>query len=679
MCLRRRFAPALLLLPCALAQQIGTPTDALDKLTVDELFSIQVTSVDRKAQELSKAPAAVFVLTGEDIRRSGATCIPEALQWVPGLTVRRVDGRSWVVSARGDARQYADKILVLLDGVSLYTPTFSGVMWDMISVPMQDIERIEVVRGPGAVMWGPNAVNGVINIITKSAASASGGRTSVATGDEVRGATEVGWGGQAGDGLSYRAWGTFGYLTPAYGSPGYGQLMDTFPYTQSRVSNMDSGSGSAGFRIEDGAGSNNQFMVQGSVYKVDRQDPVIYSVLMPGVVDAFQSHSDYLGGYIQGAWTHSSSPGDESTLQFSYTDTSVTLPYISMPWHNLTLDYQKRRQTGARNEIYWGLGYQQYWDSSVSNRMLSFSPASDTYRSVDAVVRDEYQLIPGQLMGSVGIRVDYNSFTRFEYQPSARLLYTPSARQSAWMALSRAVRVPSRVNRDLVFDGGAMLMDGFPVFVPSYGSRSLKSEVERSLEAGYRFQSGQRWSLDASLFWSYYERLMAMVSPAAPEVGFNGSDPYLYLPSTYCNCARGRSYGAEISGAWQVLEGWRILPAYSYLNESRWLPPSVFESYQWDTLPNSVPHQFSLRSQHDLSRRVQFDVMARAYSRDEIWNLPGAFLVDTRLSWRPTRSGELSAGVQNVADRRVVQSYAESPFLSIPLRRTYLIKWTQRF
>src|SRR5664279_1289145 len=177
-----------------LAQRVGSPTDDLTKLGVDELFSVQVTSVGRKAQKISKSPASVFVLTAEDIRRSGATSIPEALQWVPGVTALSLDGRSWSVSIRGSARMYSDKILVMIDGRSLYTPLFSGVIWDSIDVPLQDIEQIEVVRGPGAVMWGPNAVNGVINIITSKARSTTGVQISETVGNSLRSQTEARWG-----------------------------------------------------------------------------------------------------------------------------------------------------------------------------------------------------------------------------------------------------------------------------------------------------------------------------------------------------------------------------------------------------------------------------------------------------------------------------------------------------
>src|SRR5664279_3172520 len=220
-----------------LAQRVGSPTDDLTRLGVDELFSVQVTSVGRKAQKISKSPASVFVLTAEDIRRSGATSIPEALQWVPGVTALSVDGRSWAVSIRGSARMYSDKILVMIDGRSLFTPLFSGVIWDAIDVPMGDIEQIEVVRGPGAVMWGPNAVNGVINIITRRAHSTPGAQVSLAGGNELRGGVEARWGAAPSEKLAYRVWGNVDYRTPGYGSPGFFRFNNMYSWKDPAVQN----------------------------------------------------------------------------------------------------------------------------------------------------------------------------------------------------------------------------------------------------------------------------------------------------------------------------------------------------------------------------------------------------------------------------------------------------------
>ena len=279
---RHLAACAGLFAAAAFAQHVGVPTDDLTRIGVDELFSVQVTSVGRKAQQISKSPAAVFVLTAEDIRRTGAVSLPEVLRWVPGLTVLSADERSWLVSARGSARLYSDKILVMIDGRSLYAPLFSGVIWDAVDVPLGDIERIEVVRGPGAVMWGPNAVNGVINIITKKAQQTRGTRASAATGNAVPGSAETRWGAGS-DRLSYRVWGKLDYQAPAYGSPGL-YYLNTFSVTDPSIRNLETASGRVGFRMDYQSTERSQLMVQGDLYKRSRQDALGIPDVQPNLV-----------------------------------------------------------------------------------------------------------------------------------------------------------------------------------------------------------------------------------------------------------------------------------------------------------------------------------------------------------------------------------------------------------
>jgi iron complex outermembrane receptor protein len=668
------------LLSAASAQRVGVPTTDLDKVSVDELFSVQVTSVGRKAQQLAKAPAAVFVLTAADIRRSGATSIPEALQLVPGLTVLRLDGRSWIVSARGGARLYADQMLVMIDGRSLYTPMFSGVVWDAIGVAMEDVEQIEVVRGPGAVMWGPNAVNGVINIITRNSHNTKGGQAAVASGNEVRTATELRWGAAPSDHFSWRVWGKGEYLTPAYGSPGYYNFPGLGTYRVGSVKNLDSASGRIGFRMDGQPTEKDQWMVQGDLFKTGRQDPLARPILYPSIIQQVPGHTDYLGGHLQARWVHTPSAGNESTLQFSYDRSDLDYPNVGGNLNNLNVNYESRQQTGERNEFYWGAGYQQYWDETYLGKRIAYNPTNSTYRVGDAVVRDEWQFVPGLLMGSAGVRLDYNSFHQLEYQPSLRLLYTPDGKQSAWLAVSRAVRVPNRVDRDFQENAGVESVGGYPDQLWMYGTKTFRSEVERSAEAGYRFQSGQRWSVDASVYFSYYGRLQAVEGAEQPVLSFAGGTPQLTSTVYTCNCGAGRSYGGEVWGTWQVLPGWKLSPSYSYLNETRWLPSSPYIGYLWDGTLAEVPHQGVLRSQHDLARNLQLDVTARARSRDNVlYTLPGVLLVDARLAWRPWRGGEWSVTAKNLTGRTVMEGIPELANVAIPLRRTWVMKWTQRF
>ena len=669
----------LFALEVAQAQRVGAPTDELTNLSTDELFQIQVTSVGRKAQQLSKAPAAVFVLTADDIRRSGATSIPEALEWVPGLTVLRVDSRSWAISARGSSRLYADKILVMIDGRSLYTPLFSGVIWDSVDVPLEDIEQIEIVRGPGAVMWGPNAVNGVINIITKRAQSTTGALVSAASGNELRGSILSQWGAAPSEKFAYRIWAKLDDRNPAFSSPGYYHFDGSFPFFDATpVQDLDAKTIRLGFRMDAQPTEKDRLLFEGDVYGMKRRDTLAYPVLMPGFADVAHDGTQYTGGFVQARWTRTKSVGNEQSLQFTFNKDAVDYPFVSGNFSNFTLDFEKRRQTGDRNEVYWGAGFQQYGDSMSWLRFGGFEPSGSVYRVGDVVVRDEFQIIPNRLLASAGVRLDYGSYSRFEFQPSFRLLYTPNPRQSAWLAISRAVRVPSRLDRDLVADGGQVMMQGIPISVREYGSTAMRSEIERSMELGYRIQSGQRWSVDSAVFWSYYTKLRVLALPQQPDIVFNGQIPSFQMSLTEKNGGTGRSYGGEFWATWQAHSKWRLIPSYSYLNETQWLPAPA-AAYGWLVQSSGARHQALLRSQHELFRNLQFDLMARAKSKNVAFDLPGAVLFDTRLGWRPIRDTELSFSMQNLASRTVLETYSESPFVAIPTRRTFVFRWTQRF
>ena len=663
-----------------LGQSVGSPTDELSKLSVEELFGLQVTSVGRKAQQMSKAPAAVFVLTSDDIRRSGATSIPEALRSVPGLTVLRVDGRSWVVSARGGARLYADKMLVMIDGRSLYNPLFSGLLWDSIDVSLPDVERIEIVRGPGAVMWGPNAVNGVINIITKKAQATRGVQAIASTGSERRGAFETRIGASLGDRWAYRLWGKAAYDTPAFDSAGYFNYGGKIVVRDGPIRNLDFGQTRLGFRVDGETGQRESWTAQGDIFKSDRQDVVAQAVLLPNEIRRETAHTDYEGGFVQAQWTHATQGGGESVLKVSFDRTQLDYPFVAGGFNDLTADWQKRMPVSERHELYVGGGFQQYWDSVAGRYFIRFDPVSSLFRGVNLVARDEWQVIPRQLMASFGMRADYTSYGHVEYQPSARLLYTPNARQSLWLSASRAVRLPSRYERDMHASAAYVQTPwGVPLEMNFDGSRSIRSEIERSLEVGYRRQSGQRWSVDVSGFLSRYTRMRALSGPAIPPVIWTGERLIAQTQMVEGNYGIGRCYGAEAWGYLQLMPRWRLIPAYSYLKEDRWLPPLGARSYDWDSELASIAHQGSLRSQWDLTEHLQFDVTAVARTRNLGMQLPGSVTVDARLGWRPRRWGEVSFALHNLTDRRVVEAYNEGPVPAIPLRRELAIQWVQRF
>ena len=419
-------------------------------------------------------------------------------------------------------------------------------------------------------------------------------------------------------------------------------------------------------------------MVQGDLYKRSRQDALGIPDVQPNLVRS-QRHTGYAGGYLQAKWTIAPATGAETVVQFSYDKTQLDYPYLRGDLNNMTLDAQRRMQTGERNEIYVGAGYQQYWDHTQSAMYVGFSPASSVIRTGDVVLRDEWQIVPSRWTASAGIRLDYNSYSHLEYQPSIRLLYTPSVHQSAWVAYSRAVRTPDRFDRGIQADNGYLLEGGLPIHERMVGSDRFRSETERAAEAGYRLQSGQRWSVDTALFWSWYGRLRAVVvGTPVPVVDVRGFS--LDFPVTVVNAGAGRSYGGEISATIQVRPGWRLMPSYSYAHDERWLPASSFPGqYNWDRAPGDLRHQGLLRSQHNLARNWRLDLMARAHDRDRSFDLPGAVLFDARLAWQATRGTEISLTGHNLTNRKVLEAIAEGPEPSIPLRRTLLLQWTQRF
>lgn len=671
-------AAAVLLMQSMFAQRVGAPTGELSDLSVDELFQIQVTSVGRKAQQRSKAPAAVFVLTGDDIRRSGATSIPEALQWVPGLNVFHIDGRYWAISVRGSSRLWADKILVMIDGRSLYTPFFGGVMWENLDIPMENIEQIEVVRGPGAVMWGPNAVNGVINIITKRARLTKGAEVSVASGNELHGSVMARYGASVGDHTQYRIWGKFDNRNPGYGSKGSETFNAAFrsvaPFA---VEDLDSKATRAGFRVDMQPTARDEVMLQGDAYTSGSNEVVGYPDILPIKPDWGLGRTRDAGGFLQGRWTRTTSQAGETSVQFALDKQLETFPFVHADSNNLTLDVQNRRQLGEGNELYVGAGFQQYWDDSSSKRWVSLNPAQAVYRVGDMVLRDEWQLIPNKLLASAGVRLDYSSYTHLEAQPSFRLLFTPSARQSSWFAFSRAVRIPSRFDRDMIGDGGIEFLNSLPMKVGIAGA-DIASEVARTFEFGHRLQSGQRWSIDTSVFWTRYEKLRALRLDPSPSLVLTPIGPAFNMPLTETNDGSGRSYGGETWVTLQVRPGWRLIPSYTYLEENL-TAGTPQELHDWLFASSSSRHQGLIRSQHDLSHRFQLDLMGRSRTRNVKFDLPGALFIDARLSWRPTHDSELSITGQNLGDRRVLETFSQSAFASIPTRRTFVAKWTYRF
>lgn len=443
-----------------------SPTHAADyspeqlaDMNLEQLLGATVTSVARREEQLAQSPAAVQVITPEEVRRSGATSIPEVLRLVPGLQVGRVDSHNWAISSRGFNDLYANKLLVLIDGRSVYTPLFSGVYWDAQDVMLEDIERIEVIRGPGAALWGANAVNGVINVITKKTASTQGFLATVGGGNYERGFGAFRYGGKLGDSANFRVFGKYSDRGNSL-SLGGGRAEDAW------------GMGRIGFRIDWDAPDSNLLTLQGDIYS-GREDQ-LYRRLDPtrSFTPYFDHARDSLsGGNIIARWTHTVSQENEFTLQTYYDRTNLNSAVLGEKRDTFDIDFQHRFPLGERQTIVWGGGYRWTQDELRNSLEVAFAPDRRASNLFSAFVQDEITIARDLVTLTLGSKFEHNDYTGFEIQPNARLLWTPTEKTSVWTSVARAVRTPSRADHQVslraepVTPRGALFRD-LPLLLP---------------------------------------------------------------------------------------------------------------------------------------------------------------------------------------------------------------------
>jgi len=457
--------------------------------------------------EASRTGAAVYVITQEDIRRSGATNIPDLLRMVPGVDVARVDHNNWAISIRGFSDIYANKVLVLIDGRSVYQPVFSGVIWHQQDVPLEDIDRIEVIRGPGATVWGANAVNGVINIITKSAKETEGGLVSAGGGSREAAEGLVQYGEKIGNVGAYRVFGRY-----------------------SNIGNSDSANGAqaadarsmshAGFRSDWDLSPRDTLTVQGDFLQAHggRTETNIVS-LMPPLIGTFADPIRDYSGNILGRWTHTYSNGSDMSLQV-YEDKSQVLASGARNSANVVnADFQHHLSIGSRNDVVWGLGYRSSANRFAGTDLVSVNPSQRTDELFSVFVEDEITLTHS-LSLTLGSKFEHNAYTGYESEPSAQLVWTPTSRQTIWASAAKAIRQPANADSGIQAVSSLVLLRpaGF-VLVTVFGNPNTKVEELHDFETGYRAQLSRRVSLDLTAFRSYYKHLRTN-EPQAPLLRF---------------------------------------------------------------------------------------------------------------------------------------------------------------
>ena len=685
----------LLLLPLAIsAVFVGPvfaddPSEDVEDVDLDEIADLSlealsdldviVTSVSKKEQKLSEAASAIYVISQEDIRRSGATSTPELLRMVPGLFVANIAANSWVVSSRGFGSEYSNKLLVLMDGRSLYNSVFSGVYWQIQDYPLEDIERIEVIRGPGATLWGANAVNGVINIITKHSEDTQGGSSTTFMGTTER-YESFRYGGSNGENLFYRI---------------YGKYRDVDEFKDQFDDNTDDDwlQRQLGFRVDWQASAEDSLMVQGSVSDTDSHRLIDYPdlSLAPTYRQPIEvTGSENLATSILLRWSrhHADDSGIEFQAYYDHND-QLEERLNDLTYDTFDLDFQHRLPPFERSEIIWGLGYRFYADDFVDGLYYSFDPPQDEFHLFSAFVQATHALSEDLLEFTLGSKFEHNDFSGFEYQPSARLLFTPDSRYSAWAAVSRAVRTPSRADHTLIVDVLAVEPNPLdpdplnpfwpPLSVSGRGDGKLDSEELLAFEIGQRFQLGNRSSIDLTVFYNDYDSLRTYDRDPLSERLAPGPPIHIQIPLLARNSMKGEAYGTELAAQFYLTDRWRIASSYSFLDIQLHLDATSGDFLNEPQEGQSPEHQFKLQSYVDLPADLEFDTTLYAISNLPAWDIPSYTRLDLRLGWKPSDTLEASVGAYNVLDDRHPEAHTEFIGIATEIEHGIYAKLALRF
>ncbi len=622
----------------------------LTQLSIEDLMGIKVTSVSKKIQTFSDSAAAIFVITNEDLRNSGATNITDALRMVPGLNVARIDANKWAVNCRSSNSRFADKLLVLIDGRSIYTPRFSGVYWEVQDLLLEDLDRIEIIRGPGATLWGANAVNGVINIITKIAADTQGGLVSVGGGNHE----------QAFAGARY---GT------ALAKDTYGRLFakafnkDEFRYQGGGDAGDDWNMLHGGFRLDSALSTRGNFTVQGDIYHSDinqQEDLPSWAWAAPGGFSRFVSdNSTASGGNLLSRWQHTLSQRSELTLQAYYDRNEREELWEKDTQDSLDLDFQHRLAVGDQHDVVWGARYRFNRSDFSNTSWLTSTPETKNEDLYSVFLQDEVMLLPERLGMTLGTKLEHYDSSGFEIQPSARLRVTIDEIHTLWAAVSRAVRTPSQVEQAMTikqkifpspdsFDPTSIFfnpLNPMPIVLTMKNDPNFESEKLIAYELGYRVMPKKNVSVDIALFYNDYDNLREY-EPQAPI--FKGT--FIEQPYQIKNTISAHSYGGEMAFGWQATERIKLDLGYSYLDS---------DMDDGEQVGHEPKHQTSLRGtfklRHDLDLNVWLryvdNVSAVYLGSASGWHTIDEYTaLDLRLAWRPTSTVELALVGQNLLE-----------------------------
>lgn len=636
MTLKRRCFCLLLAVFLTVPAWSQQPSQDLTTRSIEDLMNIKVTSVSKTEQSLSRTAAAVFVISQVDIARSGATNIPDLLRAVPGMDVSEINGNTWAISARGLNSRFSNELLVLVDGRPVYTQTSGGVYWDTVDVPMEDIDRIEVIRGPGGSTWGANAVNGVVNIISKNSSDTHGGLVVVGGGNVDQGFGTVQYGGKAGKKTDYRVYGK--YLNQ-------GQLPDS--------AGREGGDGwhmlRAGFRTDSVLSSKDNLTLQGDIYTAREGIPTVNfpSVTATALQNA-ELLADLSGGFLGGAWDHAFSSHSGTTVHVSY-DRYTRDDILRESRSTFDFDFQHNFSGWTRQNLVWGLAYQYSPSNSVGNLTASFVPARLTTQLFGAFVQDEIAVIPNRLFLTIGTKLEHNSYTGFALMPSVRVALTFGPRRTLWAAVSKADRTPSELDTSARSTlSGFAGPGGIPSLVTFIGNPLVKNERLIAYAMGYRTMVFKELSIDFTAYYNSYSN-QETSEPATPFLENTPAPAHVIVPITFENLMHGEAHGIEVAVNWQATSRWTVSPGYAFEELHMHLAPQSQDTTSvGEAEGNSPDNSAQLRSHLNVGHGFTWDASAYFVGPLTEPSEPSYTRLDTQLSWHFSERGSLSFVGQNL-------------------------------
>jgi len=615
------------------------PSDpaALKTLSLEQLSQIEVITPSKEPVKAFQSPVAIYVITGEQIRRSGVTSIPEALRLAPGVEVARIDSNKWSIGIRGFGTRFSRGVLVLIDGRTVYSTLLAGTYWEVQDTNMDDVDRIEVIRGPGGTIWGPNAVNGVINIITKDSKDTQGMQASAGGGNAEQGFANFRYGGGNGDNFSYRI---------------YGKGFTTSPEYHSDHRNFDDWrAAQTGFRMDWSQADGDSFTVQGDLYKEEAGESVQATSYTPPYSQIIDGNANLSGGNLMVRWKRTWRDGDDIQIQAYYDRTNRYEPNFGERRNTFDIDFLQRLKLPARQQVSWGLGARfSLADDLEVVSGLTFEPPKRTDQLETAFVQDEISLVDQRLSLIAGTKLLRTNFFHFGLEPSARLLWTPNTQETIWAAFTHALRTPSDAEENFFLSGyGGMAANGTPLFARFNANTRFAPEQLNGSEIGYRRLIKSNLYIDFAGFYNHYHDLFDEEITGALSLEDNPPPLHYLLPAQFGNGLLGATKGFEIAPEWRLTSVWQLKGSYSFLQMHIEKAPNSLDVGTSRGIEGSSPkHEVTIQSAFDLTKKLSLDLTYRYVAALPGQLVPAYSTGDARFAWRLNREFELSLVGQNL-------------------------------